>query len=56
MDDRQVQRIVVEKFEQSVVLDFTAPTAVLAGALDASRPVVYIRVDDETSAMEIWNR
>lgn len=44
VDDRQVERIVVQKFEPGRPFSFRDPSAVLAEALEGSRPVLYIRV------------
>ncbi|MGE6739371.1 RusA family crossover junction endodeoxyribonuclease [Allorhizobium pseudoryzae] len=45
-DDALVERIVVQKFEPQRLFAFHDPSTVLAEALDASSPVVYIRVTD----------
>lgn len=47
MDDRDVERVVVQKFEPQVDRDFADPSDQLAAALDTAAPVVYIRVDDD---------
>lgn len=46
MDDSQVERVVVQKFEPDNVFQFGAPSAILAGAMGATKPVVYVRVSD----------
>lgn len=46
-DDAQVERLLVQKFEPRNVFDFSAPTAILARALDAPKPVLYVRVSDD---------
>ena len=48
-DDRQVDRILVRKFEPGRVRAFLAPSATLAEALEIQPPVVYIRLDDDVS-------
>lgn len=52
LDDRQVERIVAQKFEPDVDWSFDRPSEVLSAALDAEAPVVYIRVDDDVA----WRR
>ena len=49
MDDRDVERVVVQKFEPQGEWEFTDPSDQLAVALDALPPVVYVRVDDDLS-------
>ena len=45
IDDRQVDRIVVQKFEPERPLEVTDdPTDILATALAADVPIVYIKV------------
>lgn len=46
-DDRQVERILVQKFEPDFVFPFSAPTPALAVALEGLKPVLYIRVSDQ---------
>lgn len=50
LDDAQVQRVVVQKFESERSFQFENPSTALAEALDTERPVIYIRVDSEDSA------
>lgn len=50
VDDNQVQRVWVEKFESDRTVQFEDPTPKLALAIDTDRPVVYIRIDNETSS------
>jgi Holliday junction resolvase RusA-like endonuclease len=52
LDDRVVERVVVQKFEPDGGWEFLAPSEQLAVALDVEPPVVYIRVDDDLS----WRR
>jgi hypothetical protein len=49
MDDRQVERLVVQKFERGRLFSFADPSACLADALERERPVVYIRIDTDVS-------
>jgi crossover junction endodeoxyribonuclease RusA len=50
MNDKDVERVVVQKFEPQVAWEFAGPGHQLAAALDAVPPVVYIRVDDDLSS------
>jgi crossover junction endodeoxyribonuclease RusA len=47
VDDEQVERIVVQKFEPGRLFPFGAPSAVLSAALEAVEPIVYIRVTND---------
>ncbi|MDH2312286.1 RusA family crossover junction endodeoxyribonuclease [Methylobacterium brachiatum] len=47
LNDGQVERIVAQKFKPDDVFPFTAPSPVLAEALQSVRPVVYIRLSDD---------
>ena len=49
MDDKDVERVVVQKFEPQVDWDFSNPSDQLVAALDTATPVVYVRVDDDLS-------
>jgi crossover junction endodeoxyribonuclease RusA len=42
LDDSQVERLVVQKFEPHRALSFAAPSPVLAAALQADRPILYV--------------
>ncbi len=44
LDDRLVERVVVQKFEPGNIFAFAAPTAALLKALDGEKPVTYIRL------------
>jgi hypothetical protein len=52
MDDNDVERVLVQKFEPHIEWEFSNPSDQIAAALDADPPVVYIRVDDDLS----WRR
>jgi crossover junction endodeoxyribonuclease RusA len=52
MNDNDVERVAVQKFEPQVDWDFADPSDRLAAALDAEPPVVYVRIDDDMS----WRR
>jgi crossover junction endodeoxyribonuclease RusA len=49
MDDQDVERVVIQKFDPDVDWDFADPSDQLAAALDIAAPVVYVRVDDDPS-------
>ena len=46
-DDEQVERLVVQKFEPDKVYPFRNSTPVLDAALDAEKPIVYVKVTDD---------
>jgi crossover junction endodeoxyribonuclease RusA len=46
-DDRQVERVVVQKFDPGRVFEFASPSPTLAGALGGPKPVVYARISDD---------
>ena len=45
-DDRQVVRVWVEKFEPDKVFQFSSPSPILTHAIEADKPLVYVRVSD----------
>ena len=47
MNDRQIERVLVQRFEPRMNATFAAPSEQLAAALDAKPPVVYIRIDED---------
>ena len=47
VDDQQVERIVVQKFEPGNLYAFTDPSEALATALQSAGPVIYVRVTDD---------
>ena len=46
-DDRQVERVVVQKFEPGNVFTFAEPSEVLSKALETAKPLVYIRISND---------
>lgn len=46
-DDRQIQRVLVQKFEPGNVFGFTQPSPMLGNALDQPKPVLYVRLSDK---------
>lgn len=47
LNDRQIERLLVRKFEPHRMLTFVNPTASLLSAAEAARPVLYVRLDGE---------
>jgi hypothetical protein len=47
LDDRQVERVLVQKFEPGKVFEFRSPTAALADALARPKPALYVRLSDD---------
>ena len=46
-DDRQIQRVLVQKFEPGNVFNFAQPSPMLDTALVQPKPVLYIRLTDD---------
>jgi crossover junction endodeoxyribonuclease RusA len=44
MDDAQVERVVIQKFEPGNIFLFAAPTEILADALSSRKPLLYVRL------------
>ena len=49
LNDRLLERIVVQKFEPGVESVFHSLTSTLERAIETDPPVVYIRIDDDLS-------
>ena len=47
IDDRQVERLVVQKFDPERMFDFTSPSRTLLEALSGLKPLLYIRLSDD---------
>jgi crossover junction endodeoxyribonuclease RusA len=47
LDDQQIERVAVQKFEPGSLFQFTAPTDKVAEALISERPVVYVRISND---------
>lgn len=47
IDDRQIERLVVQKFEPDNIFPFQNPSSVLAAAMEAGDPTIYVRVTDD---------
>lgn len=52
LNDRVVEKVLVQKFEPGIARVFEDVSEQLAAVLDAKAPVVYVRVDDDLS----WRR
>ncbi len=48
-DDRQIERVWVQKFEPGRVFQFRNPSESLAEALTGRKPLLYIRFGDDTT-------
>lgn len=46
LDDHQVERLVVQKFEPERDVRFSLPSAILVDALNRRRPTLYVRLSD----------
>lgn len=49
LDDRVIERVVVQWFEPETDWAFAQPTAALVSALETEVPVVYVRIDVDLS-------
>jgi Holliday junction resolvase RusA-like endonuclease len=47
INDRQVERVLVQKFEPGNVFGFAQPSETFAEALDGAKPVLYVRVSND---------
>jgi len=47
LSDRQVERILIQKFEPGKVFRFTQPSLILGNALDHPKPVFYVRISND---------
>jgi hypothetical protein len=47
IDDRQVERVVVQKFEPGNVFPFAEPSKTFTEALNGDRPLLYVRVSND---------
>jgi crossover junction endodeoxyribonuclease RusA len=46
VDDAQIERVVVQKFEPGNIFPFSGPSARLLGAITGAKPVLYVRLSD----------
>ncbi|RVO43464.1 RusA family crossover junction endodeoxyribonuclease [Sinorhizobium meliloti] len=49
VDDRQVERVSVQKFEPGRVFQFGAPSSTLETALSGRKPLLYVRLSNDVS-------
>jgi Holliday junction resolvase RusA-like endonuclease len=47
LDDRQVERILVQKFEPGDVYGFSAPSGVMKHALESEKPALYVKISND---------
>lgn len=47
MDDNQIERLVVQKFEPGNIFSFSRPSATFGRALGAIKPVLYVRISND---------
>jgi crossover junction endodeoxyribonuclease RusA len=47
LDDHQVERLVIQKFEPGGAFSFSSPSSILLDALNRPRPALYIRLSDD---------
>lgn len=48
-DDRQVERVWVQKFEPGRIFQFASPSETLAEALTSEKPLLFVRLGDDPS-------
>ncbi len=46
-DDRQVERVWVQKFEPGRVFQFSNPTLMLTEAIQGEKPLLFVRLTDD---------
>lgn len=47
LDDAQVERVVVQKFEPGNVFSFSNPSTAVVDAITGPKPVLYVRVSGD---------
>src|SRR5271169_4052602 len=47
VDDRQVERIVIQKFEPGSIFSFSKPAPLMIEAINGQKPILYIRVSND---------
>lgn len=47
IDDRQVERIVVQKFEPGNIFSFSSPTQPMIDAISGDKPILYVKVSND---------
>jgi crossover junction endodeoxyribonuclease RusA len=46
VNDAQVERLLLQKFELDRIFDFKSPSNVLDAAMNSARPALYVRISD----------
>jgi crossover junction endodeoxyribonuclease RusA len=46
-DDKQVERVWVQKFEPGRIFQFSNPTRILAQAIEGEKPLLFVRLTDD---------
>ncbi|WP_128566478.1 RusA family crossover junction endodeoxyribonuclease [Methylobacterium crusticola] len=49
LNDRVIERVIVQKIEPGIIAEFSSITEKLEEAIGVEPPVVYIRIDDDLS-------
>lgn len=47
VDDRQVERVLVQKFEPNRIFPFRSPSLALDAAILGAKPLLYVRISDD---------
>ena len=47
LDDKQVHRVLVQKFEPGNIFPFATPSPTLEEALIRDKPILYVRLSDD---------
>jgi hypothetical protein len=47
IDDGQIERVLVQKFEPDHIFAFSDPTPALAGAVSSEKPLLYVRISSD---------
>lgn len=47
LDDRQIERLVVQKFEKDFIFPFSDPSKTLAACMLGAKPALYIRISTD---------
>jgi crossover junction endodeoxyribonuclease RusA len=49
VNDKQIERVWVQKFEPGKIFGFSSPSNVLMEAIQGEKPLLYVRLSDDTS-------
>jgi crossover junction endodeoxyribonuclease RusA len=47
VDDAQVERLLLQKFEPDRIFGFTRPTEALTAAMNGDKPVLYVKISND---------